>query len=71
MTVRELKKCCESAIKDGFGDHNVVLANDDEGNGYRDLFYPFMTNQEMVKSAIAFSCTPHDVSDPEHSVILG
>ena len=71
MTVRELYDECKKIMAEGYGDYNVVLSNDDEGNGYRDLFFPFMTNREMVKTVIAFSCTPHDVSDVEHSVILG
>lgn len=71
MTVIELRDECNRIIKNGFGDYNVVLSKDDEGNGYRDLFFPFMTGREAVQTAIAFSCTPYDVSDPEHSVILG
>ena len=71
MTVKELKNLCEEIINKGFGDHNVIVADDEEGNGYHDLFYPFMTNTEMVKSAVAWSCCPGNISDPDHSVILG
>lgn len=71
MTVKELREACDSVIASGFGDYNVAISNDEEGNGYHDLFYPFMTNRNMVKTAISFGCTPRDVSDVEHTVILG
>lgn len=66
MTVMELKKCCEEVIELGFGNYKIAISNDEEGNGYHDLFYPFMTEREIVKSMIG--C---DVSDMEHTVILG
>ena len=71
MTVNELKYLCEDIINKGYGDHNVVIADDEEGNGYHDLFYPFITDQEIVKSAVCWSCNPRAVSDVDHSVILG
>lgn len=71
MTVRELKKCCEDVIESGFGDYKIAISNDEEGNGYHDLFYQFTTEREEVESMIRSSCTPYDVSDVEHTVILG
>lgn len=71
MTVKELREACDSVIASGFGDYNVAISNDEEGNGYHDLFYPFMTNRDLVRASISSTCTFFDVADIEHTVILG
>jgi hypothetical protein len=41
ITVKELLELCEQAIKDGHGDKYIVVADDNEGNGYHGLYYGF------------------------------
>jgi len=41
MTVKELFDLCKKEIKDGNGDKNIVISDDNEGNGYHGLFYGF------------------------------
>lgn len=71
MTIRELRNLCDRATEYGFGDFNVIVPDDEEGNGYHDLFYSLTTNQEDVKYAIESTCSFGHVTDVEHSVILG
>lgn len=47
MTISELKKHCEDQIKMGNGDKKILLSNDDEGNGYHQMFYAFTTIEQM------------------------
>lgn len=39
ITVKDLPKLCEIEIKKGNGDKCIVVANDNEGNGYHGMFY--------------------------------
>ena len=43
ITVRELLSKCGELIKAGFGDKKILLTNDDEWNGYHELFDGFFT----------------------------
>ena len=52
MTVKDLKMHCDNIIAEGYGDYSVIISDDEEGNGYHDLFYPFLLNQNVVKEAI-------------------
>lgn len=46
LTVAGLKKMCDYQIKQGNGDKKILISNDDEGNGFHELFYAF---QEVDK----------------------
>lgn len=41
ITVNELLELCEQEIKKGNGDKNIVISDDNEGNGYHGLFFGF------------------------------
>lgn len=43
LTVKDLLKHCVAVVKAGNGDKNIVISNDNEGNGYHGLFYGFMS----------------------------
>lgn len=43
MSIEALYKECEKQIKQGNGKKRVMISNDDEGNGYHELFYSFTT----------------------------
>ena len=41
MTVNDLFELCKEAIRKGYGNKNIVLSDDNEGNGYHGMFYGF------------------------------
>lgn len=41
LTVADLKKMCDYQIKQGNGNKKILISNDDEGNGFHELFYAF------------------------------
>ena len=41
ITVSQLKKMCETEIKNGNGDKVIMISDDDEGNGFHYLWYSF------------------------------
>lgn len=41
ITVKVLYELCKQEIKEGNGDKNIVISDDNEGNGYHGLFYGF------------------------------
>lgn len=45
LTVKDLLKLCVAVVKSGNGDKNIVISDDNEGNGYHGLFCGF-TNIE-------------------------
>ena len=40
-TVKELFEACKTQIAKGNGDKYILVADDDEGNGFHTLFYQF------------------------------
>ena len=41
LTINDLKKYCDDAIKKGLGDRMIVVSDDNEGNGFHGLFFGF------------------------------
>lgn len=73
MTVYELYKLCEEQVEKGNGNKSVVVPDDEEGNGYHDLFYPFLTDVDTVRDAIDFTNSWNHITenDANNIVILG
>lgn len=67
ITVKELYKLCERAIKDGHGDKNIVVADDNEGNGYHGMFFGFSFIDKYTKELIYDSQT----NSTADTIILG
>lgn len=67
ITVNELLKLCEQEIKKGNGDKNIVISDDNEGNGYHGLFYGFTPVNEDFVDVIYDSHT----KSPDDTIILG
>ena len=67
VTVRDLYKYCESAIRNGHGDKNIVISDDNEGNGFHGLFYGFSTIDDYSRESIYDSKT----DSPYDTIILG
>lgn len=77
MTVKQLLKLCQEEVKKGNGDKFIVVADDNEGNGYHGMFYGFSDIAEIneglkvfgdsVENQIYDSCH----TKPEEIIILG
>ena len=71
ITVRDLAIFCTKMILSGRGDKRILLTNDDEWNGYHELFEGFFTN--MSEATCGGQMLPHGVSEANINdyVILG
>lgn len=67
MTVKQLLKLCQEEVKKGNGDKFIVVADDNEGNGYHGMFYGFTDANELYEDEIYDSC----YTKPEEIIILG
>lgn len=77
MTVKQLLKLCQEEVKKGNGDKFIVVADDNEGNGYHGMFYGFSDAMEIeeqlkmfddsVENQVYNSC----YTKPEEIIILG
>ena len=70
FTVELLKKLCEQEIALGNGEKQILISDDDEGNGYHTLFYGFTSNQDEIKGLYELGIF-HDDNDPNNVIILG
>lgn len=67
MTVRKLFELCKQEIIKGNGDKNIVLSDDNEGNGYHGMFYGFTEVTEDFEDEIYDSAT----TSASDTIILG
>lgn len=67
LTVNDLLKLCQQAVSEGNGNKNIVLSDDNEGNGYHGLFYGFTPLDDGFEDMIYDSHT-HSIDD---TIILG
>ena len=49
MTVNELLNECKKLKQEGFGDYQIYISSDDEGNDFHALYYSFLTDPEEIK----------------------
>lgn len=70
MTVRELLKFCQEAVTDGFGDKQIYISQDDEGNGFHKLYYEFTTSPDDIKDLLDSAYTRLDRGDKEDNIVL-
>ena len=72
MTVKELMEHCKHQIEVGNGNKNIVISDDEEGNGYHSLFYPFFTDPAMVRDVIEETGSMYQIiEDIDDIIILG
>ena len=64
MTVENLLAICQEQVAKGNGKKVIYLSDDDEGNGYHEMFYGFSEN---VKELDMWG----SISKPSKSIILG
>ena len=70
MTVRQLLMYAEQLVAQGYGNKEVLVSNDDEGNGYHTLYYQFTTNEREIRNC-AKAGMFHDNNKPDEVVLLG
>lgn len=46
VTIKRLYELLKEEVKNGRGDKKILLSNDDEGNGYHQMFYGLSTIKE-------------------------
>jgi len=66
ITVKELYKLCKQEIDEGKGNRMIVVADDNEGNGFHGMFYGFSDADECVDD-IYDSIS----KDPKKIIVLG
>ncbi len=71
ITVRKLKDLCNEQIRKGNGDKKILISDDDEGNGYHSLFFPFTDKPKDVKMLLDSTYHEYYGDKPEELVILG
>ena len=74
LTVKELIRNLTKAVKENpsIADKHIVVADDNEGNGYHGMFYGLTTNLDSIKEIVEFSGVyDSNYDDPRDIVILG
>lgn len=70
VTVEQLKKLCEMEIAKGNGGKKILVSDDDEGNGFHELFFTFTPTEKLTMDAYLL---PHGVTEKNYHeyIILG
>ena len=71
ITVEELHGLCAELIRKGKGKKKIMISNDDEGNGFHELFFAF--TEDMNQFLISRPYLPYGVTQEniDDYVILG
>ena len=64
VTVERLLKCLQDQVAKGNGKKKILLSNDDEGNGYHEMYYEII---EVVESNDMWA----EIKNPDEYIILG
>lgn len=67
IKVKELYELCKAQIDKGNGDKYIVVADDNEGNGYHGMFFGFSEDVEDYINLINDS----QIIDADKLIILG
>lgn len=71
LTVLQLRTFCQQQIKKGNENKKILITQDDEGNGYHNLFYGFSDDPDEIKEVMDFCFFPNIEDDIENYVLLG
>ena len=76
LTINDLYKLCKNQIKKGNGEKKILISDDDEGNGFHELFFGISgTRVENGESFFDEVCIPYpygvNESNIDDYVILG
>lgn len=69
ITVKELMELCSEEISKGYGNRQVYISRDDEGNGFHGLYYGF--TELTSQNAKDFEGDHCEELTPEKHIILG
>ena len=61
LTIRQLFVLCQEEMKNGNGNKKVMISDDDEGNGYHELFCGFTPTEEMFEGC-CYEILPYGVN---------
>ena len=67
IQVKDLYEACKQQIDKGNGDKYIVVADDNEGNGYHGMFFEFSENAEDYMDLLYDS----QITDCDKLIILG
>lgn len=73
MTVEKLYRELQELMRQGMGDKKIVVADDNEGNGYHGIYYSCTSDPMMVKENIDASNGLYDSQEEntDNLVIIG
>ena len=73
LTIKDLYLNLRNEIAKGNGDKLIVVADDNEGNGFHGLFFGITSNSDDIKEAVEFSHGIYDSQEEDLNklVILG
>lgn len=72
ITVKELKELCDKLVSEGFGDKQVMVSKDDEGNGYHMLYDPqVITDSGTLNKIKMYGLFDEWVDNPDDVIIFG
>ena len=71
ITVKELAKACAAQVKAGNGDKKILLSDDDEGNGYHQLFFLFSKPEDCLGGDYPPNAPRDAEKNPDKYIILG
>lgn len=69
ITVKELRVICDNLVKTGHGDKEVLISQDDEGNGFHTLWGEVYCDVEDVRQIAEYTYF-HDRNDPATVVLF-
>ena len=64
VTVERLLKLLQDQVNKGNGKKKILLSNDDEGNGYHEMYYE-------ITEDVANNDTWGEIENPDEYIILG
>ena len=70
VTVEKLFLLCNEEMKKGNGQKQILISDDDEGNGFHSLFYGFTSDKEALQM-YADEKMFHDDNKVDDIVVLG
>ena len=71
MTVKCLYDELRRVVEAGHGDKKIVIADDNEGNGYHGMFCGVLDDPEEIEISIEAGLYDSEETDPNKIVIIG
>lgn len=72
ITINELKKAVDTQVKLGNGNKRILISQDDEGNGFHELFFLFTPVKQVFDGSKYQPQAPYGVENNiDEYIILG